>query len=1000
MSKSKRWLALALTVLMLITIMPTAALGAVVEGTQQQDPVYASILPLEEHSFDVDLTGKLPDELKAVPVKDLFQGTEYTLKDTDMVSWAKGGSYGSLEFTTIPASGTVDLSQSYYGSSSTNLVLIVGTADQLNPNNVRYLVNVETSRLDELIAADVCTADRRKIDVYDSNLYQNTRDGVAYNGYSVGVDPNNYQRGEQVWVSLKFGENWANSGLGVTVYDGYYKTAEELPATDITDAVWDQSDLSVAGGVQYTEEKDFTLLLKRGETAVQVMPFSLYIYPDEISVSVSSLYAHEGNSTQHVTKSSRWDHSDGMETRYITLRAGYPVNGTYFLTLFLHNPARETYENNGIEDVKAAYVGKYDTEDAAVGQTDIKAQLFSDNGYGASFENMVVFTVLDVKGGVHHLGVKIEGTEEAELSDAYNFRINNVWPDSADQGDMYSDLDINENDDSYSENGFQTLFVLNNDGTPVTDQSVILRFSSSDKSKVYLGEDTQSGVPQENHQSTVNFQSGKPLTYTAAAENGENAKNYWVTLLTQQTGGPKLYVNGTNVDSLKQDGMPVREILMTDDYDGEYHDIAIANIGDQPLTGLKAELTDAQNIKLDDYWTINPDGVKQLAALDEETMDSGNYRYLNNTAKVRLLRDGDGAISGNLTISAANGDSVTIKLTGFAGDPKIVTETVVEGVKFVPYASIIQTNYMYGSSDITFTQSGGTLPKGVTVKPNGEVYGVPQEVGEFTFSVEARMNFQSSVRKQNLNWTDSAEYTLVIKENTDENVWNATDPDYEVLTSIPNTDGGFTISSMSGVVTGADASLVQYTQNSWNNSTLVFLSNGAFDNFIDLWLDGARLAEGTDYEKDPGSTVLTIYTQTLRKATGSHTLSMEFREGGTELGTLKRSAQNYEVKSGIATTPTNPTNPTNPTYPTTPTIPTAPTTPTTPTNPTTPTTPTTGTGGGEYIVQAGDSLWSIAQQLLGSGYRWTLIYDANRDTIQNPNQIYIGQRLIIPAVSQ
>ena len=49
-----------------------------------------------------------------------------------------------------------------------------------------------------------------------------------------------------------------------------------------------------------------------------------------------------------------------------------------------------------------------------------------------------------------------------------------------------------------------------------------------------------------------------------------------------------------------------------------------------------------------------------------------------------------------------------------------------------------------------------------------------------------------------------------------------------------------------------------------------------------------------------------------------------------------------------------------------------------------------------YTVVRGDSLWKIAQKQLGSGKKWTELYEANKDTIKNPSLIYIGQTLIIP----
>lgn len=52
--------------------------------------------------------------------------------------------------------------------------------------------------------------------------------------------------------------------------------------------------------------------------------------------------------------------------------------------------------------------------------------------------------------------------------------------------------------------------------------------------------------------------------------------------------------------------------------------------------------------------------------------------------------------------------------------------------------------------------------------------------------------------------------------------------------------------------------------------------------------------------------------------------------------------------------------------------------------------------GNTYTVAAGDCLWSIARKLLGSGSQWERLYQANRDIIQNPNLIYVGQVLTVP----
>ena len=51
-----------------------------------------------------------------------------------------------------------------------------------------------------------------------------------------------------------------------------------------------------------------------------------------------------------------------------------------------------------------------------------------------------------------------------------------------------------------------------------------------------------------------------------------------------------------------------------------------------------------------------------------------------------------------------------------------------------------------------------------------------------------------------------------------------------------------------------------------------------------------------------------------------------------------------------------------------------------------------------YVVQKGDSLWSIAAkpEVFGKATRWRAIYDANRDLMRSPNDLHPGMKLRIP----
>lgn len=52
--------------------------------------------------------------------------------------------------------------------------------------------------------------------------------------------------------------------------------------------------------------------------------------------------------------------------------------------------------------------------------------------------------------------------------------------------------------------------------------------------------------------------------------------------------------------------------------------------------------------------------------------------------------------------------------------------------------------------------------------------------------------------------------------------------------------------------------------------------------------------------------------------------------------------------------------------------------------------------GEEVTVEPGNSLWRIARRTYGRGIRYTLIYQANKQQIRDPDLIYPGQIFILP----
>jgi nucleoid-associated protein YgaU len=60
--------------------------------------------------------------------------------------------------------------------------------------------------------------------------------------------------------------------------------------------------------------------------------------------------------------------------------------------------------------------------------------------------------------------------------------------------------------------------------------------------------------------------------------------------------------------------------------------------------------------------------------------------------------------------------------------------------------------------------------------------------------------------------------------------------------------------------------------------------------------------------------------------------------------------------------------------------------------------PSTAAGSREYTVEPGNTLSYLALRHYGDQFKWEKIYEANRPTMKNPHYIYIGQRIIIPAL--
>lgn len=887
-------------------------------------PTTISMMPLTEKRYRLDLTGRFPSELKAVGISDLLRslvpqnsgtstpdGSETIAVWTRWGYYAEDGAYVSLNDNYTQVSGsTLDLS---YGARTRNTYMIefiVGTADQLeNTNNVRYIITVNYSYLTNIrpftfTFDDAATENEPVAEVNYNSSYRN---GKAM--YTVNVkDSASWNRTDPLSLKLKEDNEFgfwtvfnSEDDLTYKVFEGYHTSSEGL-TNDIADTFRTtglNNDYNYQNDI--TKMPAVTAVFYRGGNEVYVMPFYIQVNKTEDFIWVYGLYKTEDNSSVLSTMRQDWDTTLQKYVFTIVMKNGNAADGIY--------NARAAYEHDTI-DVAFADIRKYVTKTvdgyyasaSAIesGKEDITDQLFN-KGYPADYSNGKSFTVVRTDNSVINFDIKTKDytapvkdlpNAPTPLSEDTYFRMERAM-----QGEEGSETRLDAyimpyDADSYYYNGFQTVFLLDG-SSPVAENSTIKPvFWTGNKVVMFAGAHnvddkakeggTESAVKQVSGESTQEFKNGEAILYSAAAENGANLKNYWVTFVTQQTGGAKLFVNGTNDETHKDEatGNPIREVMLTEAY-GNHHDIFFANIGNQEMTGLTVTLTDAQNIALDDYWDIGD--TKTLAPFTT-TNKTTTYGELANVAKIRLVPEKDengnikaGDIKGTLTISSTNGGSVTIKLTGKSGAPKIVTDKIRDGIKFVHYSSLIQTNYMYGTGDIEFKITSGRLPNGMQIKPNGEIYGVPTEVGEFTIGVTAT--------NKTSNLSDSKTYTFKIEPNTNENVEaaNMDDQGYLIDTRLPD--------NITGALTSQDQ---------------LFVSVGEYNQFMNVYLDGRELTPNTDYTSEEGSTKITVRSQTIRNAgNGAHTISAEFRTGHSTSGTMKRTAQNFTI-SGLSTPSYNP----------------------------------------------------------------------------------------------
>ncbi|MBR4082989.1 MAG: LysM peptidoglycan-binding domain-containing protein [Lachnospiraceae bacterium] len=952
---------------------------------------FFSLLPLEEKSLTVDLTGYTPIELTQVSINEIFAG-ENLVEGTDKIMLKTKVSSDGTEYEICETGDKVNLSYSTYYSSSNTWEMIVGEVDQLAASNIRYSIRVnQTASRNWLVPQAYVQGEdgtRTSLEVVQNTYY----DGSSSRYLDLYVSAKGMQGNTNAYISLS-----VNSELYPTVnysqlkaYSGWYDTVEEaMAATDITDQLF-AADMTQANAGYLVNMQSYSstvtlVAFDANNNVVGFIPLRIY-------------HGAEGNEMNGYLNSnyyvSYWNTVDGISTRTYELYAGQPANAE--MGFYVNYYQSGKYSN---ELITAAYLGNYTTiaDAVAANATDVLADI-KGNGYRADYSQGVYLSVFVGADGtadqeVYRFLVKtVEGTQQQSSSSSSSSSTYISFDGVKDANGYVDSYIISTNMDSYGEGNYWTILV--DKDTDLTNLAPLFYVYDSDVTKVYTA---GSSTPEVSGESFHDFSQG-PIQYTVAAEDGINSKNYWVQVLQATEGPGKLYMNSLNdpeTNTREENGVVyTTRSVMLDSYHSNKHYIFLANVGTEAIDQLSAELV-SDVVELDEYWTLK--GKYELSGFNRSEEDIF-FDELANMAKLSIKKkasvENGTDITGTLTIKSGETVLMVMTLTGTVGDPTITTKEVPEAVKYVPYGTMIQNSNKYSWNKVTYKLYSGKLPGGMILKPNGEVYGVPTEAGSFRFCVY--MDNSYSGFSDTTRW-----FTLVVNENTNENVENATDEGYVLSERV-------------------DSVALTSTE---ENYTVV--SEGEYAEFVDLYLDGVKLVDGEDYDSESGSTRITIKSQTLKMegadSIGTHTLGIEFRTKDTD--ELKRAAQNFEIVETEASVPGTTPAPAPEATP-------APAPGTTPapapapeTNPAPAPAPAPSTGSNNaaqdttakgndsaaastevtttsYTIAAGDSLWKIAKKFYGDGNLWTKIYEDNANVLSSPDKIYVGQVLVIKSLSE
>lgn len=896
-------------------------LMAALMATAEDTPSDLSLRPMEETTgVYLTLVGYNKDQLQNFSLDQMLtmltdtMGNPITVDSGYTNAWVYFREDDIDEYYTIGTGATVDLwDYDYSGDTITDgsysIFLVLGKGDQMADNeNHRYVITVEltTGQIADYYGDFVLRKNGSMANAQAAFGDNSIFDQLGMPGRTFVYQVSGYQADAQYAVNQYYGtevEELLRRGIQLDVYPMSNFLNYRDNGAELTGAVTEQlfgdgyaCNLSnpVTADNYMTADNLLCFVFSDVDSGRVIGYFGAAFTACDLQGGVTlRLWGDVGSGVTELDSDELYQNgayfSGDLDTG--ATGNGMILNGYSYIydSLRLPDEASEdqTYyvTMDSLPTVQKVYSGRYLSESAAQasGAADITEKVLRGNPNGLEVKPGIYspMTVVLTDGSVLVIsaGASKYTTYSGSNDIDPDFQITDVTLPNDYVSDYVADsvggiqLDTYyRNDEKYEVGGYQ-LVLIKDQLTADQMKQLIPYFSTPEGVVVNSGSRVESGktdlsnaVWSDSMADTVMYQVQVP---------GKKLKNYQVTFATQKDKGT-LYIAGPDE----------RFVNLT--ADNKYiHDILIANIGATDLEGVKVELVNPVHVKLDEYWTLNGDTIPaftETSAYYHELDESGqevsreynSYANPGNIAKIRLLADGEGEISGTLRVTTADGQVREIKLTGIAANPHIVSGDLDDAVKFVPYSYMVVTDNMYNWNRLTFKITEGTLPAGMQLyEATGEIYGTPTETGDFTFTVEVdygSSRFQPS----------TATYTLHVAENGNRMVYEQTDEGYEIQVPLGVEQGEGTY----------DFLLTDITQDQ------LYVSEGVHPEFMGLWLNGEKLVRGVDYTSVSGSTRITIKSQTLQEKAYTddyNTIAAEFRVDGDRENELKRTAQNFRL---------------------------------------------------------------------------------------------------------